>query len=738
MKRLTSAIAVLGSIGFCNLAAAQDAATSARPAAEPDEGQSGIAEIIVTAQKRSESINKVGMSINAVSGESLKDLGVTATEDLVKVVPALTFAPSAYGVPVYTLRGVGFFDAAIGTTSPVSIYLDEAPLPYPVMAKGAVLDLERVEVLKGPQGTLFGQNSTGGAINYIAAKPTKDLRAGVDLTFGRFGQIIAGGFVSGPISDTLGVRVAGQTDHTGPWQYSYTRPNDRLGERNFTSGRLLADWTPTDSLKISLNLNGFRDRSENPSAAFFAIFTPTPKPALAVYPIAPLDPSASDWNPGVNFYRHGDFGSATGRVDLDLTSAVKLTSITSYQDYRHDSVMDNDGTSLTSPTTREHGRIETFSQELRLAIDLGTRANFIVGGNYSKYKFKDLIYTDWTQSAFPIATTLIDVKQDVETRAVFASGNWNLTDQLRLEGGVRYTRQSRDFAGCLRDTGDGTGAAFIVATVSQRLGRTVTVSPGSCLTLDRTGNPNLIVTPLREENVSWRVGLNYQMAPSTLVYANVSKGFNSGNFGTGGATTFTATLPAKQEELMAYEVGFKSGLFGRTLQLNGSVFYYDYTDKQIKGRVPDPLFGVARALLNIPKSSIKGAELQLNWAPTTSFRTNVGISYIDSRVKGNFTNVTILGTTVNFDGEHFTYTPVWQGTFDAEYAMPIRSNLEGFIGTSWRYQSSSTANYGRIATQNIDAYALGDIRAGVRTNDERIGITAFVRNLGCRLINAEP
>src|SRR3546814_445800 len=210
-----------------------------------------------------------------VQGDLLFDLGVSGPQDLEKVAVGFTFRPSAQGSTIFQIRGIGFFEEAIGVTPTVSVYLDQVPLPFSSMAEGVAFDLERVEVLKGPQGTLFGQNVTAGAINYIAAKPTEAFEAGLDLGYGRFGAAEVGGFLSGPLSSTLTARVSGRVERRDDWQRTYTRINEdglfvvdtdaprrTLGERRFESGRLLLNWNPSSRLDISLNLNGWRNRSE--------------------------------------------------------------------------------------------------------------------------------------------------------------------------------------------------------------------------------------------------------------------------------------------------------------------------------------------------------------------------------------------------------------------------------------------------------------------------------------------
>ena len=190
----------------------------------------GVSEIVVTAQKRSESANKVGMSITAISGDSLMQRGITSTEDLIKVVPGFQQTEAPRGTPVYAIRGIGFDDSTLGSNSTVALYSDEVPISFAPQARFATLDLERVEVLKGPQGTLFGQNSTAGAINFIAAKPRGVFEAGFDASYGRFNTFELRGFVSGGLSDTLSVRVAGMTAQSSGSQKRYTR-DEELGDK---------------------------------------------------------------------------------------------------------------------------------------------------------------------------------------------------------------------------------------------------------------------------------------------------------------------------------------------------------------------------------------------------------------------------------------------------------------------------------------------------------------------------
>jgi len=216
------------------------AATAAATAdAAATSGATTVETIVVTAQKREENINNVGMSIQAASGAKLLELGIHDTTDLQKIVPGFQATPTYYGTNVYTIRGVGFQDTSLAGSPTVSVYSDEFPLPFSVLTNGASLDLQRVEVLKGPQGTLFGENATGGAINYIANKPTDTFEAGVDGSFGRFDDTDLEGFVSGPVANGLDVRLAARINESGAWQKGYAQQDGQtIGGKDFINGRL--------------------------------------------------------------------------------------------------------------------------------------------------------------------------------------------------------------------------------------------------------------------------------------------------------------------------------------------------------------------------------------------------------------------------------------------------------------------------------------------------------------------
>ncbi len=741
------------------MAGASLLAISAQAHAQESTPAGGIQEIVVTAQKRSEAINDVPLSITAASGDKLRDQGITNVGDLVKIVPGFNYTESAYATPVYTLRGVGFYDTSLAAKPTVSIYQDQVPLPFSIMTRGATLDLERVEVLKGPQGTLFGSNATGGAINYIAAKPTATFKAGIDAGIQNFGEISGGGYVSGPISDTLTARVAVRTEQGGAWQRSYTR-DDKLGDRNFTTGRLLVDLQPADSVRFELNLNGFIDKSDGQAAQLIGV-VPLGNPArlgdLATYPVAPANNRDADWTPEQAPRRDDWFYQASLRGDVDLNDDITLTSITSFSKYHNDADIDPDGVELRDYFYNTTGKITALSEELRLQGRTGG-LTWIIGANYARektYQQDDAGPYDQSTSAYNFVDAGLGVpffvysqyaRQKFVNKAVFANLDYDIGEMITLHGGIRYTDTKIDFAGCTADRGFalGQGIQNLLNAIRGGAGLDpISIAPGACVTIDASTLTAVEVqNSLNEDNVSWRAGADFKPSKDTLLYASVSKGYKSGSFPLLSASDANQLAPVKQESVTAYEIGAKLTLLDRTAQVNGAVFYYDYSSKQFKGRVvADPdIFGPLEALVNVPKSRVQGAEIQLDLAPTDGLRVSIGATYLDTKIKGSFVNYDSYGNQVDFGGSSFPYTPKYQIVIDGQYDWALGDTTGAFVGGNLSFQSDTKAVLGnardspseeltRMGGLTIHDYTLIDLRAGLSFDDKRYKLTAFVRNL---------
>ena len=260
-KSALLAYCVYTALGAAGTASAQQTTT-----AMPASSGGALEEIVVTANKREEKIDKVGLTISAISAQTLQEQHITSLQDVAAAVPGLSFSPTTTNTPIFTLRGIGYNGNSLGAYPAVTVYMDQAPLPFPVMTSHSAFDLQRIEVLKGPQGTLFGENSTGGAINYIAAKPTDHFEAGGDISYGNFNSAEENLYVGGPLSSTLSARLAINAFNQDGWQSSYTGHGTN-GESSYQAGRLIVNWTASDIVNLSLNLNGWVDKSQPPGPA---------------------------------------------------------------------------------------------------------------------------------------------------------------------------------------------------------------------------------------------------------------------------------------------------------------------------------------------------------------------------------------------------------------------------------------------------------------------------------------
>lgn len=736
-------------------------APSSPPAANSAADDKAVGEIVVTAQKRSETLSKVGLTIAAFSGDQLKQQGLSNVQDLTKIVPGLTFSKGLFNSPVYTLRGVGFYDTSLAVLPAVTVYVDQVPLTFPVLTTQAGLDVERVEVLKGPQGTLFGQNSTGGAINYIAAKPTDELKAGFDLSYGRFKQVEAGGFVSGPITDTLKARVAVKAVRSDDWQRGYTADTSTGATRSFAA-RLLVNWEPVDSVRLTLNLNAWNDHSDPQAGQYYQLAPQSPVvlPDLINYPKAPNNARAADITPGFEPRTHSNAKQAALNAEIDLTDSITLTSLSSYVRYKQRNRLDPDGMTLEAyHLDSDIGSIKSLSQELRISNSADNALKWVLGGSYENHKISQDTVQSYGNSSVASSYNFFHNgffnNQKMENYAFFGNVDYALNDQFSIKIGARHTNTKTDYESCTYDVGDGLAAAFFNAT-SQALrgafglGPTAPTPAGGCIQLsplttlaDGSYDPNsyqpnhIFYDRQKEKNTSWRIGVDYKPVDGLLFYVNVAKGYKAGGYPQVTTSTDSQFEPVKQESVIDYEGGFKAQLFDRTMSLSGAVFYYDYKNKQLRGKVIDPIFGALDKLLNIPKASLKGAELSLAWRPVTGLIVSGSGTYVDGKVK-KFTGVNGSGVTADFAGTPIPLSPKWQFATSIDYEFPIAGDTQAFIGASTSYNSKT---YGVIGggtlptvadpdpANMIKDYFLLDLRAGLRLDDDKLSLTVWGKNI---------
>lgn len=716
-----------------------------------------LEEVIVTAQKREENINDVGLTISALRSDVLQERNIASLADIAAAVPGLSYINSANNTPVYNLRGIGFYDTSLGSYPTTSVYLDQVALPFPVLTNLTAFDLERIEVMKGPQGTLFGQNSTGGAINYIANKPSSELEAGFDVSYGRFEHYIGNGYIGGPLTDSVRARVAVRAESSDNWQKSYTR-NDENGEKDNFAGRLLVDWNATETLTLQFNLNGWQDQ-DDPQATQYSQFNQQAitnvAPEVRNYPLAPDDPRAADWSENNAMERDLRFWQSSVRADWEFMPNIALTSITSYINFDQEGALDQDGINFDDIDLRAFwGDIDSVSQELRIANLGEADVRWIVGANYSKdevFYRENLVYGDgsggnnFAGTPFAIESSENFSDQEMENYAVFGNVDWSLTSTLTLKAGVRYTKAKREadicnIDGSLTERGGPANRNFVPGGVNRLFdfladifapGNTYPDIPvGGCFNLNdpdpqnpeadptRPFEPGLFTSEIDEDNLSWRAGLDYRLTDDVLLYTNVAKGYKAGGFGNINAAINFQFRPVKQESILSYEAGFKAQLASGLVSLNGAVFHMEYEDKQLRTKDINILFGIIDALNNVPESHINGAELELQAVPVEGLTVGFATTYLDHQID-KYSGINAGGVVADFGGTEIPFTPEWQAGANARYEFAVTDGLTGFVGAQVNYRSETWAVIGAGSSladgYEIEEFTTVDAQAGVES-----------------------
>jgi iron complex outermembrane receptor protein len=706
-----------------------------------------VEQIIVTAQKRTQSAGDVGMSITAASAELLRDRGIASVSDLPQLAPGFTVQQSAFNSVSFTLRGVGFFNSDLATPPAVTVYVDEAPLSYPAMTKLAAFDLARVEVLKGPQGTLFGENATGGAVDYIAAKPTDAVESGLDATYGSYNRLQAGSFISGPLNDQFLFRLAAQGERGDAWQDSITRAGDKLGALEQLQGRATLEWRPNPQLTSYLTLTVTHDGSESAAAQFIAARLSIPAlaaPGLASFPVV-NKPTAADWttvrpDTGGQFPYRSDttLYKVDWRADYRMADGLTATALTSYAYFHMAYGQDPSGTPYQIDNVIDRdGKVSSFFQELRLAGQ-GDRFNWLLGANYAHDDvadkplefFGDEDLSHIFESINPQAygdESQFTSRMRASTYAVFGRAEYQLVDGLKLEGGARFNADRRSFDNCSIAVTDHFTRFWNIF----RGGASPLTRIGDCYVLNPADGYRPVTNvhnSLNEDSVSWRVGLDWAARKDLLLYVNASKGYKAGAAPVLAASTTAQFTPVPQESLLAYEAGFKIALLKRRVLVNAAGFYYDYKDKQLRGAELDPTFGPLEALVSIPKSHVEGAEIQLVARPIDGLTIDTGATFVQTAID-RFTGYNALAHFGNQAGTPFPFSPKWQSNTNIDYEFPVVSGVGGFVGGSLTYSSKTYAGVGAQNILRIDAFVVLGVRGGVTFDDGRYRLWVWGKNV---------
>jgi iron complex outermembrane receptor protein len=649
-----AALAVLLAAG---VARAEDKAAPAPEASDVDA-------VIVTAQKRAQDTLDVGVNVAVVSAETLQSARVTQVTDLAAFTPNVDIKENMPGIlPVVTIRGVGLNDFSATNNPSAGVYVDEVYLSSLALMNFDLFDLERMEALKGPQGTLYGRNSTAGAINIITARPTfAGIEGRLAGGYGNYQTADLEGMINLPLSDTFALRISGKAVRQDEG-FFYNRLTGRdFGRRDLLMGRAIARWTPGAGTDIQLKYEAQRSRSEAGAPEFFGLTAPPGSPASLVcpgssgcmdflgYTDTDHDPFKGDYSvdPTYNFDQH----ATTLRIEQDLGWAT-LTSVTGYLDFQRQWGADTDAGPYRQTDFIEHDNIQQLSQELRLSGSTD-RSDWLVGAFASRDRVK-MTYDGDLQDLFN-TTTLTYSNQTSKSAAAFGNIEYKLGGDVSLVAGLRYTWEEKANVGGDYDL--------------------VPNCPGSFLSLAPCGSPPVLLASVDEtisdRNWSWKLGLNWKPSPLTLVYASVSRGVKSGGFFSGVATNSGQLQPYAPESLIAWEVGVKQRLPGTGLSWSGSAFYYDYSDVQTFIRDTSGGLPIQR-LGNVDTATIQGLDLDARWSPPAlpGLDLTAGLGLLKTKL-GAFAS---SGGPVP-SGNEMPDAPTASFNLTAAYTVPVSDSLD--------------------------------------------------------------
>jgi iron complex outermembrane receptor protein len=628
------------------------AAGFAAPAVSASENDAGgLEEVVVTAQRREESAQNVGIAISVLSGESLADKSITNVVDLQNAIPSLQVEPAfGSGQPQYRIRGVGFLDYTSNNASPVGVSIDDVAFALPIQTQGQLFDIDRIEVLRGPQGTLYGRNTTGGQINFISNRPTADTHAGFTAEYGSHNDVNAEGYVSGSITDGLLGRLSVATEQGGAWQRNRDT-GQSLGKKNKIAGRGQLQWDPSDGVNFRLGFHLSQDKSEETGLHLLKAYTPYN--AGAGGPVIPADTSryATGWRldpvfakiigidaaskPGVDNSNNGV--DLTANIDF---AGARLTSITAYNKMIRREYSDWDATQYYDSDEYFRSDLNVISQEVRVASTGPGPLGWVGGVFYSDQDLHEKFYSDFTDAQGIGGIALTTYEQKANSFGEFGQVNYRFNDALKGTLGVREDHETRELIGL--NTG------FLVPAVPSFTGGALNHSITSNLP-------------------SGKVELDYTPVDRTLVYGSISRGVKSGGFTAHNTTTAPAADPFEPEKLTAYEIGVKSDV-ARTVRIDAAVFYYRYKDQQILGKVFDTGSNSYIGRFGNADSRISGGEVELAWQPLGG----LSVSQYAGFAEGYYTGRILDSSTppVDYRGRPLSF-PKWSYGGDLSYAWSV-------------------------------------------------------------------
>lgn len=637
-------------------------------AQDPQSGRSAqaVEEIVVSAQRRVEPLQSTPVTVTALSEEALEIRQVTNVIDIAAQVPNLRIdaVTGVANAAKIFLRGVGEDQSGPNTDNAIGLYVDDVYYPRTLGALFDFLDVERVEVLRGPQGTLYGRNTPGGAVKIVTRRPGEELSGRADITVGNYGRRQFRGAVSGPLSDTVGASVAVLKNERDGTSFSTTLDRDVI-RRDVEAIRGAFSFTPTEAWDVVLRYDWMNDETES--------FLPTS--ILGGFPDDLLvteageDPDARLIGRGLSLNARYDFGS------------YSVQSITAWRSLDQRAFLDNDGRAPRVLAFEFDARQSQFSQELLFDAEWD-RLRFLAGGFFFR---EDNTYDTVTYIFATVRPG--EFGQDTRSIAVFANAAYDLTEQLTLTAGARWTRDKKDFFDAYP-------------------------------TLDA----------LYSAENSWnaftpRLSLDYQLAGGALLYASYAEGFKAGGFNRS-INRIDAETPFNEEKVKTWEAGVKADLLDRRLRVNAAVFYNDYQDLQLSAF--DPQTNISRRF-NAAQATTKGVELEVSAVPLDGLQTFLTVGYLSAGYDEFFDLVN--GELTDVSDRKLKGAPRWTLAGGASYLFPQTTAGDFRLSVDFNTRTETFQNVANTPVIATPTVTLWNAQFSWQSPDQRWTATLGAKNL---------
>ncbi|MFC0104376.1 TonB-dependent receptor [Sphingopyxis terrae] len=647
--------------------------------------------IVVTAQKREQDIQDVPISMTVVGGEQLTDLGIQDFTELDRYVPNF-YVQTTPGNNAFYIRGIGSTPGNLAFEQTVGLFVDGIYGGHARQFQAPFLDVERIEVLRGPQGALVGKNTSAGAISVVSARPTRDFRVTFEGSYEfELGGTRLFGMVSGPLSDAVSVRVAGQyEDSDGYIENTQLGGNETKRKSLFGRASVLID--PGNGADLLIRVEGGKvDLTGTAVERFLSVDDPDRKRATGGFP-GFMD---KDFDNTDNF-------NASATANIEIGDHV-LTSVTGFSSYDFEKKVDADFGPNPAFASRFAEKFSQMSQEIRLASPTTGRLEYILGGYFHVNDY-DLFQS--TLIRFGPFNGRADraFRQENVALSGFGSATWHLADALRLVGSLRYT-------------------------YDRKIADQTRINSGVV-------QPTWLATPLSGRRVEreWdpSVAIQWDAGRDAMLYASYGQGSKAGGFIGAQSTTTQAQFEIEAEAAETFEIGAKLALFDRQLRFNIAGFRTDFTNLQVSS-----FDAVSNSFIttNAGKARSQGVEADLIWQVADGISLNGSLAYLDAKfidfpgAPCPFTNPTCVPATNNAAGQPLPRSPKWSGTLFADVAIPLSGSVDFIANGGVTYRSSAFLEESFNPAAAQDSFAKFDLRLGARGENKRWEIAVVGKNL---------